>query len=314
MAASGWQAACGLFALLAALPLVGFDQGHVLTLLAHIMIMAMAALSLSLLVGGAGLVSLGHAASLGFGAYALVILDGAGITEGAIVLPVAAAAAMLFALATGVIALRTSGVHFIMITLAFGQMAFFTAASLSAYGGDDGYTLYGRSTLFGARWLEARLGLHYLCLAALAGTWLLCRVLLASRFGRVLRAARQSPLRVRALGFDPLPYQLAAYVIAAGLGGIAGFLFANLTEFVAPSYLAWQRSGELLFMVILGGVGSLTGAMFGAALYVLLEEFLSPMWEHWRILFGGLLVLAVLFMPQGLSGLPRQWPRELLRR
>lgn len=306
MADREWLAAGSTFAVLAALPLLGFDQGHVLTLLARIMILAMAAVSLALLVGGAGLVSLGHAASLGFGAYAVVILDGAGITEGAIVLPAAVAAAMLFALATGIVALRTSGVNFIMITLAFGQMAFFTAASLSAYGGDDGYTLYGRSTVFGARWLGDRIAFHYLCLGALAATWLFCRMLLASRFGRVLRAARQSPLRVQALGFNPLPYRLVAYVIAAGIGGIAGFLFANLSEFVAPSYLSWQRSGELLFMVILGGVGSLCGAIFGAFGFVLLEEWLGHLWEHWRIVFGVLLVLAVLFIPHGLAGLPRQ--------
>lgn len=310
MAGREWLAAAGILAALACPPLIGFDQGHVLTLLARIMILAMAAVSLALLVGGAGLVSLGHAATLGFGAYAVVILDGARISEGAIVLPASIAAACLFALVTGVIALRTAGVNFIMITLAFGQMAFFTAASLSAYGGDDGYTLYGRNTVFGARWLGDRITFHYVCLAALALTWLLCRTLLASRFGRVLRAARQSPMRVQALGFDPLPYRLAAYVIAAGIGGVAGFLFANLTEFVAPSYLSWQRSGELLFMVILGGVGSLAGSIFGAVAFVLLEEFLGHFWEHWRILFGVLLVLAVLFMPQGLAGLPRQ----LLRR
>jgi branched-chain amino acid transport system permease protein len=299
-------AAGAIFASLGILPLVGFDQGHLLTLLARIMILGMAAVSLALLVGGAGLVSLGHAATLGFGAYAVVILDGAGITESAIVLPASIAAAMLFAFATGIIALRTSGVHFIMITLAFGQMAFFTAASLSAYGGDDGYTMYGRSLVFGARWLSDRFTFHYVCLGALAATWLFCRTLLASRFGRVLTAARQNPLRVQAMGFDPLPYRLAAYVIAAGIGGLAGFLFANLSEFVAPSYLQWQRSGELLFMVILGGVGSLAGAIFGAFGFVLLEEFLGHYFEHWRILFGVLLVLAVLFMPQGLAGLPRQ--------
>jgi branched-chain amino acid transport system ATP-binding protein len=165
-----------IFAGLALAPQVGFDQGHVLTLLARIMIFAMAAVSLALLVGGAGLVSLGHAASLGFGAYAVVILDGARISDAAIVLPAAILASVLFATATGVIALRTSGVHFIMITLAFGQMAFFATASLSAYGGDDGYTLYGRNTVFGARWLQDRVTFHYVCLVALALTWLFCRL------------------------------------------------------------------------------------------------------------------------------------------
>jgi branched-chain amino acid transport system permease protein len=296
--------AIAIFAVLGVLPFVGFDQGHVLTLLARIMILAMAAVSLALLVGGAGLVSFGHAATLGFGAYAVVVLDAARITEALVVLPAAILAAMLFALATGWIALKTSGVHFIMITLAFGQMAFFTAASLSQYGGDDGYTLYGRSLVAGTRWLSDAKQFHFACLGALALAWLGCRTVLRSRFGRVLQAARQSTIRVQALGFEPFAYRLVAYAIAAGIGGAAGFLLANATEFVAPSYLAWQRSGELLFMVILGGVGSLSGAVAGAALFVLLEEFLGHLaGEHWRIAFGVLLVLWVLFVPQGLATL-----------
>jgi len=305
--------ALALLALLAALPFLGFDQGWVLTLLARAMILAMAATALSLLVGGAGLVSMGHAAMLGFGAYAVVILDDARIVEAAIVLPVAIGAAALFALATGAIAIRTSGVHFIMITLAFGQMAFFTASSLAGYGGDDGYTLYARTRVFGAGLLDDRLGFHLICVGALGTTWLLCRLLLASRFGRVLRAAKGNPLRARALGFDPYPYQLLAYVIAGAIGGASGFLFANATEFVAPAYFSWQRSGELLFMVILGGLGGLHGALVGALGFVLLEEWLSHQWEHWRIVFGVLLILAVLFLPNGLSGVPAQVAKGLRR-
>jgi branched-subunit amino acid ABC-type transport system permease component len=141
---------------------------------------------------------------------------------------------------------------------------------------------------------------------AMATTWLLCRLLLASRFGRVLRAAKGNPLRVQALGFDPYPYRLVAYVIAGGIGGASGFLFANATEFVAPAYFSWQRSGELLFMVILGGVAGLHGALVGALGFVLLEEWLSHQWEHWRIIFGVLLILAVLYLPNGLSGVPAQ--------
>ena len=287
-------------------PFAGFGEGYMLTQLARAMILAMAAVSLSLLVGGAGLVSLGHAAMMGFGAYAVVILDDARVVDAFVVLPAAMAAAAAFALVTGAVAIRTSGVHFIMITLAFGQMAYFTASSLAGYGGDDGYTLYSRSEVAGRRLLENRLAFHFVCLGALAGTWLLCRLLLASRFGRVLRAAKGNAMRVRALGFDPYPYRLAAYVIAGAIGGAAGFLFANATEFVAPAYISWQRSGELLFMVILGGVAGLHGAMIGALGFVLLEEWLSHQWEHWRILFGVLLILAVLFLPGGLSGLPAQ--------
>jgi branched-chain amino acid transport system permease protein len=249
---------------------------------------------------------MGHAAMMGFGAYAVVILDDARIVDATVVLPAAMAAAALFALVTGAVAIRTSGVHFIMITLAFGQMAYFTASSLAGYGGDDGYTLYSRTEVSGTRLLEGRLAFHFICLGALAGTWLLCRLLLASRFGRVLRAAKGNAMRAQALGFDPYPYRLVAYVIAGAIGGAAGFLFANATEFVAPAYISWQRSGELLFMVILGGVAGLHGALIGALGFVLLEEWLSHQWEHWRILFGVLLILAVLFLPNGLSGVPAQ--------
>jgi branched-chain amino acid transport system permease protein len=294
------------FALLAAAPFAGFGQGYALTLLARGMILGIAALGLWLLVGGAGLVSFGHAAMLGIGAYAVVVLDAAGITEAAIVAPAAIGAAAGFALLTGAVAIGTSGVHFIMITLAFGQMAFFTAASLAGYGGDDGYTLYGRTTIAGRRWLEDRLAFHYLCLGLLAATLLACRVLLASRFGRVLRATRDNPQRVQALGFDPYPYRLLAYGIAGGIAGLAGLLLANATEFVAPSFLAWQRSGDLLFMVILGGLGAPHGAVLGALAMVLLEEWLGHWTEHWRLLFGPLLVLAVLRLPGGLAGVPAQ--------
>jgi branched-chain amino acid transport system permease protein len=292
-----------LFAALAAAPFAGFGEGYMLTLLARAMILGMAAVSLALLVGGAGLVSLGHAATLGVGAYAVVVLDANGLTDATTVVPAAIAASALFALATGAISLRTSGVHFIMITLAFGQMAFFTASSLAAYGGDDGYTLYARTELAGTRLLEDRLAFHYACLGLLGLTYLFCRAALAARFGRVLRAARENALRVRAVGLDPYPYRLLACVIAGAIGGLSGVLLANAAEFVAPSYLSWQRSGELLFMVILGGLGRLHGAILGALAYVLLEEWLSHLTEHWRMVFGPLLVLSVLFFRGGLAGL-----------
>jgi branched-chain amino acid transport system permease protein len=174
---------------------------------------------------------------------------------------------------------------------------------LAAYGGDDGYTLYGRTTVLGRRWLEDRLAFHFIALGALALAWLLCRAWLASRTGRVLRAARESEIRVAAVGLSVLPHRLAAYVLAGAIGGLAGLLLANATEFVAPSYLTWQRSGELLFMVILGGAGSLTGAIFGALAYVALEEGLSHVTEHWRIGFGVLLVVAAVRFRGGLAGL-----------
>jgi branched-chain amino acid transport system permease protein len=266
------------------------------------MILAAAAVSLSFLVGGAGLASLGHAAAMGVGAYAVAILDAHRLTDITIVLPVAIAAAALFSLLTGAIAIRTEGVNFIMITLAFGQMAFFTASSLAAYGGDDGYTMYDRTEVFGARLMENRLFFHYVCLGFLVFCWGICAMLLASRFGRVLRAARENPLRAQAVGFAPYPFRLLAYVIAGTLAGLAGVLFANATEFVAPAYMSWQRSGELIFMVILGGLGRLSGAILGAVLFVLLETWLPSLTTHWKMIFGPLLILAVLFMRGGLIG------------
>lgn len=295
-----------VFALLAAAPFIGFGQGHVLTLLARAMIFGMAAMSLSLLVGGAGLVSLGHAAMLGVGAYAVVVLDHAGITEALVVLPVAVAATAIFALLTGAVALRTSGVHFIMITLAFGQMAFFTTSSLAIYGGDDGYTLFNRMEVAGARPLEGRLAFHFTCLALLALTWLLVQSLLDSRFGRVLRAAQQNELRAQAVGFAPYRYRLVAYVIAGSIGGLAGVLLSQAAEFVAPAYLSWQRSGDLLFMVILGGLAGPHGALVGALAIVLIEEWLAHLTEHWRMIFGPLLILCVFFLRGGLVGVLRR--------
>lgn len=295
-----------VFAGLAAAPFLGLGQGHSLTLLARAMIFGMAAVSLMLLVGGAGLVSLGHAAMMGMGAYAVVVLDHAGITEAWMVFPAGILAAALFALLTGAVAIRTSGVHFIMITLAFGQMAFFTTSSLAIYGGDDGYTLFGRTEIMGERWLENRLVFHFVCLGLLMACWALVQVLLASRFGRVLRAARENETRAQALGFAPYPYRLLAYVIAGAMGGLAGVLLANATEFVAPAYLAWQRSGDLLFMVILGGLAGPHGALVGALAFVLLEEWLSRNVEHWRLVFGPLLIFCVFFLRGGIVGLLRR--------
>jgi branched-chain amino acid transport system permease protein len=295
-----------IFALLALAPFIGFGQGHTLTLMARAMIFGMAAISLSLIVGGAGLVSLGHAAMLGVGAYAVVVLDHARITEAWMVVPIAIAASAAFAAVTGAIAIRTSGVHFIMITLAFGQMAFFATSSLSIYGGDDGYTLYGRTKLFGSRALEGRLFFHFACLALLILSWALVQALLLSRFGRVLRAINENEIRAQAVGFEPYRYRLVAYAIAGAIGGLAGVLLANGTEFVAPAYLTWQRSGDLLFMVILGGAAGPHGALMGALAFILIEEWLAHLTEHWRLIFGPLLILCVYYMRGGIAGLLRR--------
>lgn len=288
---------------LAAAPFVGFGNGFALGLLARAMILGIAAVGLSLLVGGAGLISLGQAAMFGAGAYTVATLDLFGVTNSLAVVPAAVAAGAGLALLTGTVSLRTSGAHFIMITLAFGQMAFFTASSLSALGGDDGYTLYARTTWFGTAALANGLVFHFVCLGALTAAWLLCSAVLDSRFGRVLRAARENPVRVQALGFQPYPYRLLAYVLAGGLSGLAGALMANASEFVSPAMLSWGQSGELLFMVILGGSGRLYGAILGALAIVLLEQYLSQYLTYWRLAYGPMLVLAVLFMRNGLAGL-----------
>jgi branched-chain amino acid transport system permease protein len=293
-----------LFAALAAIPLLGLfiRDGYVLSLVSRVMIFAIAAIALDLILGFGALVSFGHAAFIGIGAYAMGILASHGYDGALAGLLAALAASALFALVTGAISLRTKGVYFIMITLAFGQMAFYTAASLRAYGGDDGLTVASRSLVMGAKLLKDDRVFYYVVLACLIGVYWLCRAIVASRFGRVLQGAKQNPQRMQAIGFNPYPYQLAAYVIAGMIGGLSGFLLANLTEFVSPAYMSWQRSGELLVMVILGGVGSLHGAVIGAAAFLLLEEWLSGFTEHWKAIFGPLLVLIVLFMKGGILG------------
>ena len=296
-----------IFVVLALFPLLplGGMETFLLALVARVMIFAIAAVSLDLILGGGGLVSFGHAAFIGIGAYAVAILDANGIIDATVVVPAALAGGGLFALATGAVSLRTRGVYFIMITLAFAQMAFFVAGSLAQYGGDDGYTLYDRTELAGLRPLAGPLGLYWSSFAMLLGAYLLCRMLLASRFGRVLRAAKENRTRVEALGFAPFRFQLAAHVIAGMIAALSGVLLANSAEFVSPAYASWQRSGELLVMVILGGAGTLHGAILGAAFVLLAEEYLSHLTEHWRLIFGPMLVLAVLFFRRGLAGVLR---------
>lgn len=290
-------------------PLLGIigSPGYILSLFSRVMIFALAAMALDLILGYGAIVSFGHAAFIGIGAYAAGIADAAGHGDLLFVLPAALLAAALFAGVTGAVSLRSRGVYLIMITLAFGQMAYFIATSLKDYGGDDGLTLNARTTFLGAGLIENDYAFYYATLAILAGCYLLCRALTVSRFGRVLAGIRENPERMRAIGFDPYPYQLVAYVIAGMIAAVAGILLANQAEFVSPAYMSWQRSGELIMMVVLGGVGSLHGAILGAAVYLLSEEVLAGFSEHWRLVFGPLLILAVLFARGGLTGL---WPRR----
>jgi branched-chain amino acid transport system permease protein len=314
-----------LFAALALAPvLAAFSgaEGYVLSLLTRVMVFGMAALSLDLILGYGALVSFGHAAFLGIGGYAVGILASHGIEDLLVQIPVALIASAAFALVTGAISLRTKGVYFIMITLAFGQMLFFLATSLAAYGGDDGMTLPSRSLVAGLGFLENDRAFYGMCLLCLAATYFLSRSIVSSRFGRVLRGTRENATRMEAIGFRPFRYQLAAYAVSGMMAGLAGCLLANQAEFVSPAFMTWQRSGELIFMVVLGGLGSLHGAIVGAAAFLLLEEFLPELLhgaafflgdeirdrlaENWKMVFGPLLILIVLFARGGIMGILRR--------
>jgi branched-chain amino acid transport system permease protein len=276
-------------------------ETYILSLFDRVVILGLAALSLDLIIGFGGLVSFGHAAFIGIGVYSVGILAKAGVTDLPIQAATAACVALLYAAATGAIAMRTRGVYFIMITLAFNQMLFFLATSLSAYGGDDGFTLDTRSTLFGQAAFTGERAFYYLCLAALLAAYLLCRRVVAARFGRVLRAARENAVRVQAVGLEPFRFLLTAYVGAGVLAALAGVLLANASAFISPASMSWQRSGDLIFMVVLGGLGTLHGPLIGAAIFILAQELFAGLTEHWAIIFGPALILTVLFLRGGIA-------------
>ncbi len=298
MAREAWPLA--LFAALAAVPFLSAADPFILSLVSRGMILGLAALALDLVLGYGALVSFGHAAFIGIGAYAVAIAASHGVEEFFIAVPIAVGAGVAFAVVTGAISLKTRGVYFIMITLAFAQMAYFTTQSLTAYGGDDGLSMAHRSLVFGTRVLEIDAVFYGLVLAILGAVYLVCRRLVASRFGRALRATRENERRAAALGFDVFQIRLVAYAISGAIAALAGVLFANLTEFVAPAYLSWQRSGELIVMVVLGGMGTLHGAVLGAIAVVLTEEGLSHLTQHWKAIFGPLIILLALFAKGGL--------------
>ena len=304
-----------IFLILAAIPVLALirSEDYLLSLFERLMIFAIAALSLDLLIGYGGLISFGHAAFVGLGAYAVGILSAHGMHDAIIALPVALLSSALFAYVTGVVCLRTKGVYFIMITLAFGQMVFFTASSLAPYGGDDGLTIAARNTLGGFAFFRSEGSLYYLIWGCLVGAYCFCWMLVGSRFGRVFRGAKENALRMETIGFNVYRFQLVAYVIAGMMAGLSGFLLANATEFVSPAYMSWQRSGDLIIMVILGGLGSLHGAIIGAGAYLLLEEWLSAFTEDWKVIFGPFLVLVVLFARGGLLGMGKDLVRRLSR-
>jgi branched-chain amino acid transport system permease protein len=269
----------------------------------RIMIFAIAALSLDLILGYGGMVSFGHAAYLGVGAYAVGVLTHHGVHNGFVQWGLAIAASALVALGIGAVSIRTSGVYFIMITLAFTQMLYYLGISIEEYGGDDGMRLAARSQFGHLLDLRDGVTFYYLVLAVLALCLLLSHRVVNARFGMVVRAAKSNEARARAVGFSPYRYKLVAFVIAGAMCGVAGALLVNHTEYLTPEFMHWTRSGEIMFMVILGGMGTLAGPVLGAVVLLLLEDLLSGFTVHWQIILGPFLVLVVLFAKRGLFGI-----------
>ncbi len=289
---------------LLAFPLFGAD--FYVQLFAKIMILAILAMSLNLLVGFAGLVSLGHAAFFGLGAYALVFTStGAEAANLWTTLPLAVGASAAAALVIGALVLRTSGVYFIMATLAFAQMLYYLFHDGKFAGGSDGVYVYVKpaAELFGVGRidLESRTAFYYVTLTVLALVYILLRITMQSLFGRVLAGIRVNEHRMRALGYPTFRYKLVAFTASGGLAGLAGYLAGAQFGFVTPEQLGWHLSGEALVMIILGGMGTLFGPVLGAFGFVFLQELTMEITDHWPLLMGGFIILMVLAFPNGLS-------------
>ena len=271
---------------------------------ARIMVWGIAAISLNLIMGYGGLISFGHAVYLGIGGYAIGILAFHGINDGWTQLAVAVLGSAFIAFVFGAISLRTKGVYFIMITLALAQMIFFLSVSAERYGSDDGLNILARSD-FGIGFfnLENQMTMYYTIFAFLLLALLVSWRIVGSRFGNVLRAAKSNETRVQAVGVATYRYRLTAFVIAGVMCGVAGLLQANLERFVSPDMMSWPRSGELIFMVVLGGMSTIFGPVTGAFVYLMVSDFLAEWTIHWHIIFGPLLVLVVLFARGGIAGL-----------
>jgi branched-chain amino acid transport system permease protein len=297
-----------VLALLLALPLaMGYWQAdYYVSLASRILIFALAATSLNFILGFGGLVSFGHAAFIGVGAYTVGILMQYGVTSAWVAWPAAMLVSALVALLIGAISLRTHGVYFIMITLAFAQMLYYLAVSLKNFGGDDGMQLATRSTLGSLVDLGNDTHFYYVCLALLTGALVLLARFLNARFGLVLQAIRENKVRMAAIGFPVLRYQLVAFTVAGALAGLAGALLANQAGFVSPSLMQWSQSGMLMVMVILGGYGHLYGGVAGAVVFLLLEEMLGHYTMHWQFGLGAVLLAVVLLAPRGLMHIRKQ--------
>ncbi len=301
-----------VFALLALLP--QWAGKYEVDLVTKIMIFAVFALSLELLVGSTGLVCFGQAAFFGIGAYAAVLLSPQDGSSASLLwlLPACVIAAALYALFVGALSLRTKGVYFIMVTLAFAQMAYYVVHDTSLGGGTDGIYLNSKPLLGPWLDLDKPLQLYHFTLVCLLAVFAFLALLLRSRFGRALAGIRINEQRMRATGFSTYPYKLAAFVISGGIAGLAGFLFAVKDGFVNPELISWHLSGEVLIMIILGGLGHLRGALLGAFAFALLQEFFKSeaifgeFAKHWHLGLGLTIIASVALLPRGLVGIPEQ--------
>ena len=298
-----------ILAFMVLLPVYTSGTGNyfLLSLFTRIVILAIAAVSLNLIMGYGGMVSFGHAVYIGVGGYAVGILAHEGIYSGLLQWPLALVMSALIALVIGALCLRTRGVYFIMITLAFAQMIYFVAVALDRYGADDGLTIYQRSQFGGVIDLADKTFFYYLCVVLLIGTIYLVQRLVNSRFGQVIQGSRSNDRRMRALGFPTFRYKLTCFVIAGTVCGLSGALLANHTDFISPAMMHWTRSGDLIVMVVLGGMASAFGPLIGAVALLVLEEVLSDITEYWQIILGPLLLLVVLFARGGIDGLLVNW-------
>jgi len=306
-----WRWSSLVLSALMALPFVAnaIGEAFYIALATRILIFAIAATSLNLILGFGGMVSFGHAAFLGVGAYTVAILTQMGLTDAWLVWPVAMLVAGLFAFLIGAVSLRTQGVYFIMITLAFAQMMYYLLVSAKTYGGDDGMPLLTRSRI--GMWdMSADTNFYYATLAVCVVTWVLIARLLNARFGHVLQAIRDSEVRMQSLGYAVFRYKLCAFVLSGALAGLAGALLANQSGFVSPAMMQWSQSGMLMMMVILGGVGHLYGGVWGAIVFLLLEETLSHFTIHWQLGLGALLLAVVLLAPNGLTSVFKHLQKE----
>jgi branched-chain amino acid transport system permease protein len=297
---------------LAAFPLVG--EKFYIQFVTKVMIMALFAMSLDLLVGYAGLVSLGHALPFGLAAYALMLMTPEYQAPG-FWLSIAASmsVAAIASLVVGLLVLRTSGIYFIMVTLAFGQMAYYYVHDSKHLGGSDGKYIYVRPALEMFGWkpfdLENPAHFYYVVLALMVFVYTTIRILLASPFGRVVVAIRENEHRLRMLGYATFRYKLVCFILAGMLAGLAGWLAAAHDGLVNPEMLSWHQSGQLLMMVILGGMGTPAGPILGAAALKALELVFQGWTKHWQLLLGLFIVASVLFMPRGLAQV-LEWKRR----